>query len=164
MKISRSTGTPSLLRADLLRGVAGRAGPGRVGPVCRRLAFSLAVGLATAWALAQQALLIKPMAEAGGQPGSEAFYVLAGEQTIRSAHGVMRVRPGQTEAGHGAQQAMQVSSSGSTDLLALKMFVVTAGKLFSAPATLPSQRSATKAVRMSDEPCAAPPKRCILKP
>ena len=70
-------------------------------------------------------------------PGSGACYVLAGEQTIRSTHGVMRVRPGQAEAGHGAHQAMQVSSSGSTDLLALSMFVVSAGKLFSAPATLP---------------------------
>ena len=63
--------------------------------------------------------------------------MLAGEQTIRSAHGVMGVRLGHAEGGHGARQAMQVSSSGSTDLLALAMFVVSAGKLFSAPATLP---------------------------
>lgn len=70
-------------------------------------------------------------------PGSEAFYVLAGEQTIRSPHGVMRVQAGQTETGHGADVPMQVSSSGATDLHALVMFVVDAGKPFSSPAKLP---------------------------
>lgn len=70
-------------------------------------------------------------------PGSEAFFVLAGEQSIRSQHGVMRVRVGQAEAGHGADIPMQVSSSGSTDLHALVMFVVDATKPFSSPATFP---------------------------
>lgn len=70
-------------------------------------------------------------------PGSEAFFVLAGEQSIRSPHGVMRVKVGQPEAGHGADMPMQVSSSGSTDLQALVMFVVDATKPFSSPATLP---------------------------
>lgn len=70
-------------------------------------------------------------------PGSEAFFVLAGEQSIRSQHGVMRVKIGQAEAGHGADIPMQVSSSGSTDLHALVMFVVDATKPFSSPATLP---------------------------
>ncbi len=70
-------------------------------------------------------------------PGSEAFFVLAGEQSIRSQHGVMRVKVGQAEAGHGADMPMQVSSSGSTDLHALVMFVVDATKPFSSPATLP---------------------------
>jgi hypothetical protein len=70
-------------------------------------------------------------------PGSEAFFVLTGEQSIRGAHGIMRVSAGQGEAGHGADQAMQVSSSGSTDLHALVMFVVDAGKPFSSPATIP---------------------------
>jgi hypothetical protein len=70
-------------------------------------------------------------------PGSEAFYVLAGEQTIRSAHGVMRVQVGQPEAGHGADMAMQVSSSGTADLLSLVMFVVDATRPFSSPAKLP---------------------------
>ena len=69
-------------------------------------------------------------------PGSEAFYVLAGEQTIRGAHGVMKVKPGQPEAGHGADMAMQVSSSGATDLHSLVMFVVDANRPFSSPATL----------------------------
>ena len=70
-------------------------------------------------------------------PGSEAFFVLAGEQSIRGAHGTMHVAAGQAEAGQGGEQAMQVSSSGSTDLHALVMFVVDAGKPFSSPAAIP---------------------------
>jgi hypothetical protein len=70
-------------------------------------------------------------------PGSEAFFVLTGEQSIRSAHGTMRVRAGQAEAGHGADMAMQVSSSGPGDLHALVMFVVDAARPFSSPAKLP---------------------------
>jgi len=67
-------------------------------------------------------------------PGSEAFYVLAGEQSIRSPRGEMRVKVGQPETGHGADTPMQVSSSGSTDLHSLVMFVVDATKPFSSPA------------------------------
>jgi hypothetical protein len=70
-------------------------------------------------------------------PGSEAFFVLTGEQSIRSPHGVMRVNAGQAEAGQGADMPMQVSSTGSTDLHALVMFVVDATKSFSSPAHLP---------------------------
>jgi hypothetical protein len=70
-------------------------------------------------------------------PGSEAFFVLAGEQSIRGAHGTMVVKAGQPEAGHGPAMAMQVSSSGATDLHALVMFVVDAAQPFSSPATLP---------------------------
>lgn len=67
-------------------------------------------------------------------PGSEAFYVLAGEQTIRGAHGTMVVKPGQPEAGHGADMVMQVSSTGAEDLHSLVMFVVDANRPFSSPA------------------------------
>ena len=70
-------------------------------------------------------------------PGSEAFYVLAGEQSIRSPHGVLRVEAGRAEAGHGADMPMQVSSSGSTDLHSLVMFLVDATKPFSTPAKFP---------------------------
>lgn len=70
-------------------------------------------------------------------PGSEAFFVLTGEQSIRTPHGVMHVRAGQPEAGHGADMAMQVSSSGSTDLHALVMFVVDATRPFSSPTVFP---------------------------
>jgi quercetin dioxygenase-like cupin family protein len=70
-------------------------------------------------------------------PGSEAFYVLAGEQSIKSAHGTMRVAAGTATAGHGADMAMQVSSSGASDLHALVMFVVDANRPFSSPAKFP---------------------------
>ena len=68
-------------------------------------------------------------------PGSEAFFVLSGEQTIKGPHGVMRVAVGQAEAGHGADIPMQVSSTGAADLHALVMFVVDATRPFSSPAS-----------------------------
>jgi quercetin dioxygenase-like cupin family protein len=70
-------------------------------------------------------------------PGSEAFYVLAGEQGIRTPQGVMRVKVGHSEADGGANTPMQVSSTGSTELHALVMFVVDATKPFSSPAKFP---------------------------
>jgi hypothetical protein len=70
-------------------------------------------------------------------PGSEAYFVLAGEQSIRGDHGTMVVKAGMPEPGHGAAMAMQVSSSGSSDLQSLVMFVVDATKPFSSPASLP---------------------------
>jgi hypothetical protein len=70
-------------------------------------------------------------------PGSEAFFVLDGEQSIRGAHDTLRVAAGHVEPGHGADMAMQVSSSGTSDLHALVMFVVDASRPFSSPATLP---------------------------
>jgi quercetin dioxygenase-like cupin family protein len=70
-------------------------------------------------------------------PGAEAAYVLAGEQTFRTPHGMTRVAAGKAEAGHAAGTPMQVSSSGSVDLHALVMFVVDATKPFSSPAKLP---------------------------
>ena len=70
-------------------------------------------------------------------PGSEAFYVLVGEQSIRGAHGTLVVKAGTPEPGHGAAMAMQVSSSGSANLQSLVMFVVDATQPFSSPASLP---------------------------
>jgi hypothetical protein len=70
-------------------------------------------------------------------PGSEAFYVLAGEQSIRGAHGTMVVKAGTPEPGHGSGMAMQVSSSGASELHSLVMFVVDASQPFSVPASLP---------------------------
>lgn len=66
-------------------------------------------------------------------PGSESFYPLRGEQSIRGPHGVTVMKPGQPTIGHG-EQPMQVWSSGSTDLHALVMFVVDATRPFSSPA------------------------------
>lgn len=70
-------------------------------------------------------------------PGSEAVYVLVGEQSFRTPHGVKKVAAGQAEAGHGPDTPMQASNSGSVDLRALIMFVVDATKPFSKPATMP---------------------------
>jgi hypothetical protein len=70
-------------------------------------------------------------------PGSEAFFVLSGEQTIRGPHGVLQVKEGRPAAGHGADMPMQVSSSGASDLHSLVMFVVDATRPFSSPAKFP---------------------------
>jgi quercetin dioxygenase-like cupin family protein len=70
-------------------------------------------------------------------PGSETFYVLNGETSSRSPHGVLRVPAGKAVTGLGADVPMQVSSSGATDLHSLVMFVVDANKPFSSPAHLP---------------------------
>jgi hypothetical protein len=70
-------------------------------------------------------------------PGSETFFVLAGETSSRSPHGVLRVPAGKAVTGLGADVPMQVSSSGAVDLHSLVMFVVDATKPFSSPAHLP---------------------------
>lgn len=69
-------------------------------------------------------------------PGSEAFYVLAGQQTVRTPDWITLIAAGQAEAGPGGGTPLQVSSSGSSDLLALVMFLVDAAKPFSSPAAL----------------------------
>lgn len=68
-------------------------------------------------------------------PGSEAFYVLAGQLSQRTGHGIARVEAGQAINGHGADMAMQLKSSGTTDLDQLVLFVVDADRPFSSPAT-----------------------------
>ncbi|CAG4905329.1 cupin domain-containing protein [Paraburkholderia gardini] len=70
-------------------------------------------------------------------PGSETFFVLAGAQSVRTPDGVMVVKAGQVEPGHGAGVPMQVSASGSADLHALVMFVLDGTKPFSSPANFP---------------------------
>jgi hypothetical protein len=69
-------------------------------------------------------------------PGSEAFYVLAGQLSQRTPHGVSHADAGHAMNGHGPGMAMEVSSSGTTDLDQLVMFVVDATKPFSVPAKL----------------------------
>jgi hypothetical protein len=118
-------------------GPAGGASPGgtkvaEVGPIARVSASSYLLRINEASGPPGSATSVHM------HPGSEAFYVLAGEQSIRQPQGVLRVRPGQAEPGRGADIAMQVSSSGSADLHALVMFVVDATKPFSSPATLPA--------------------------
>ena len=68
-------------------------------------------------------------------PGTEAFYVLAGELCIRTREGVARVAAGKTSAGTHADAPVQISSCGSTNLYELIMFVVDATRPFSSPAT-----------------------------
>ena len=70
-------------------------------------------------------------------PGSEAFYVLKGELSQKTPHGVARVAAGQNMVGHGGGTPMVVSNSGSGDLRELALFVVDATKPFSSPAQLP---------------------------
>jgi quercetin dioxygenase-like cupin family protein len=70
-------------------------------------------------------------------PGSETFYVLSGETSSRTPDGSMRVAAGHAMIGHSADTPMQVSSSGTADLLSLVMFLVDADKPFSSPAKLP---------------------------
>ncbi|HVY59251.1 MAG TPA: cupin domain-containing protein [Xanthobacteraceae bacterium] len=67
-------------------------------------------------------------------PGSETFYVLAGETSQRTPHGVIHVGAGQSAVGRGPDTPMQVWSSGKTELHSLVMFVVDAGRPFSSPA------------------------------
>ena len=70
-------------------------------------------------------------------PGSETFFVLTGAQSVHIPDGVMVIKAGHAEPGHGPGIPMQVLSTGSTDLHALVMFVLDATKPFSSPANLP---------------------------
>lgn len=70
-------------------------------------------------------------------PGSETFFVLTGAQSVHTPDGVMVIKAGHAEPGHGPGIPMQVLSTGSTDLHALVMFVLDATKPFSSPAKLP---------------------------
>jgi quercetin dioxygenase-like cupin family protein len=72
-------------------------------------------------------------------PGSEAFYVVAGQLGQRTPDGVKHVDAGQTMNEHAAGMPMEVSNSGTTELTALIMFVVDASRPFSTPAKLPSE-------------------------
>jgi len=71
--------------------------------------------------------------------GSEAFYVLEGEQSVRTSHGTQVIKAGQPEAGHGAGMIMQVGSTGEPNLRSLVLFVVDANKPFSSPAEFPAE-------------------------
>jgi quercetin dioxygenase-like cupin family protein len=66
--------------------------------------------------------------------GSEAFYVLAGRLSQKTPQGVSDIEAGQTMPGRGPDTKMEVSSTGTTDLHALVMFVVDATRPFSTPA------------------------------
>jgi hypothetical protein len=67
-------------------------------------------------------------------PGSESFYVLAGQVGQRTPHGVNRTEAGQSMVGHGPDMPMEVFSSGTTDLDQLVMFLLDATRPASVPA------------------------------
>jgi hypothetical protein len=67
-------------------------------------------------------------------PGSETFYVLAGQVGQRTPHGVTHTDAGQSLVGHGGDMPMEVFSSGTTDLDQLVMFLLDATRPSSVPA------------------------------
>jgi hypothetical protein len=69
-------------------------------------------------------------------PGSESFYVLTGELSQKTPQGVSHADAGEVMPGHGPGMPMEVSSSGTSDLRVLVMFVADATKVFSSPATV----------------------------
>jgi quercetin dioxygenase-like cupin family protein len=69
-------------------------------------------------------------------PGTEAFYVLEGQLSLRTPAGVAVVDAGKTLAGVGPGTPMEAASSGTADLHELIMFVVDPAKPFASPATL----------------------------
>ena len=71
-------------------------------------------------------------------PGSESFYVIQGRLGQKTPDGVAYVDAGHTMNGHAANTTMEVFNAGTTDLQALIMFVVDAGKPFSVPAKFAS--------------------------
>lgn len=70
-------------------------------------------------------------------PGTEAFYVLEGQLSQRTPHGVARIDAGEGMNGHGPGTVMQLQSTGTVDLDQLVLFVVDADQPFSSPATFP---------------------------
>lgn len=74
---------------------------------------------------------------AHSHPGSETFYIVSGRLSQTTPQGTHHVEAGQFMIGHGADLPMVVSSSGTTELDALVMFVVDATRPFSTPAKLP---------------------------
>jgi quercetin dioxygenase-like cupin family protein len=67
-------------------------------------------------------------------PGSESFYVLAGQVSQKTPHGTNHADAGQAMVGHGPNMPMEVSSSGTTELDQLVMFLLDATKPASTPA------------------------------
>ena len=78
-----------------------------------------------------------PGAESGvhTHPGTEAFFVLEGQLSQKTPHGVNVVEAGKTLAGGPAEDPMEVTSSGGEELHWLIMFVLDANKPFASDAT-----------------------------
>ncbi|HTR13877.1 MAG TPA: hypothetical protein VMI72_11635 [Roseiarcus sp.] len=67
-------------------------------------------------------------------PGSETFFVLAGQVGQRTPMGVTHTGAGQSLVGHGPDMPMEVFSSGAADLDQLVMFLLDATRPASSPA------------------------------
>ncbi len=67
-------------------------------------------------------------------PGTEAFYVITGQLTQKTQHGVSTVDPGSSMPGHDGNTVMEVSSSGIDNLNAVVLSIVDAEKQFFVPA------------------------------
>ena len=68
-------------------------------------------------------------------PGTEAFFVLEGQLSQKTPHGVNVVEAGKTLAGGAPEDPMEVTSSGGEELHWLIMFVLDANKPFASDAT-----------------------------
>jgi hypothetical protein len=68
-------------------------------------------------------------------PGSEAFYVITGQLSQRTPHGIRRANAGEIMNGHEPGMVMQLQSTGAERLDQLVLFVVDADQPFSSPAT-----------------------------
>lgn len=95
--------------------------------------------VATQYLLRIQEAIVSP---GGGSavhahPGSESFYVVAGERSTRTPGGVSRVSAGEGAPGPSVGTPQQVLNRGSTDMRALVMFVLDAALPPSSPAQLP---------------------------
>jgi quercetin dioxygenase-like cupin family protein len=75
-------------------------------------------------------------------PGSEAFFVLAGQLSQRTMRGVARVDAGGTMNGHMPGMVMQLQSTGAEPLDQLVLFVVDADQPFSTPANFNGKATA----------------------
>jgi quercetin dioxygenase-like cupin family protein len=67
-------------------------------------------------------------------PGTEAFYILSGALSQKTPQSTISLEAGQSTPGRGPDTAMEVSSTGNTELHALVTFLVDAAKPFSTPA------------------------------
>ena len=120
-----------------------RAPARRSSSVARRYRRTSRWRSASIWASAMVALKVAALVGVGSappvhtHPGSETFYVMSGELSQKAPEGVSRISAGQSMPGHPPNTPMQVSSSGTSDLSALVMFVNDATKPFSSPATVP---------------------------
>ena len=71
-------------------------------------------------------------------PGTESFYVVAGEQTIRTVHGERHTGAGQSEIGAPAGTPVQFVATGPEERRAFGLFVLDASQPFESPARFAS--------------------------